>query len=319
MTVKQNLTFLKSYSSIAKTDVRPKVAKVIQLYQDRLIRNFETAKNVLDKLTSSNKNTVKSGLSAYDKTMVKYEHSAPVGKPVKLKVLGRPNKKNIAASSKIGKHWKNSIILKTEVVASAFKNNVMQVNVKETTANKSMYRRVAMEAIIYKAYQAAIKKLPPNANFKFHAVLRVNGAQDGNFTVRGRTHEKYQFLYWFNELVEKIKTHFQSYKTLEETTFDIDFFFTVIPSGAGHAGHATEDRSLASIYAKKSVIKINNDDNSCFWHALAVLLNKDHEDYKNIRQGRLIRTELAQELCDRCSMNWNEQVSIGSFEKIESN
>lgn len=132
MTNKQNLTFLKSYSTIAKSDVRPKVSKVIQLYQDRLIRNFETAKNVLDKLTSSNKNTVKSGLSAYDKTMVKYENSVPVGKPVKLKVLGRPNKRNVAASSKIGKHWRNSIILKTEVVATAFKNNVMQVNVKET-------------------------------------------------------------------------------------------------------------------------------------------------------------------------------------------
>ena len=102
----------------------------------------------------------------------------------------------------------------------------------------------------------------------------------------------------------------------KHTTFDSDFFFTVFPSGGAHGG--TEDRSLASIYAKKSVIKINNDDNACFWHALAVLLNKDHEDYKNIRQGRIIRTELAHELCERCSMNWNEQVSVGSFEHIES-
>ena len=131
--------------------MRPRVAKVIQLYQDRLIRNFETAKNVLDKLTSSNKNTVKSGLTAYDKTMVKYEHAAPVGKPVKLQVLGRPTKARVAlkasSSSKIGKTWRNSIILTTSVVAKAFKNNVMQVNVKET--NVSMDQRVPVGAIIF--------------------------------------------------------------------------------------------------------------------------------------------------------------------------
>ena len=189
----------------------------------------------------------------------------------------------------------------------------MQVNVKET--NKSMYQRVPVGAIIYKAYQSAMKKVPNNANFKFNVVVRVNGAQDGNFTVRSGTFGKQDFLKWFHQIVEKILAHFQSYKSLENTTFDSDFFFSVIPTGGGH--NATEDRSLASIYAKKSVIRLKNDDNACFWHALAVLLNKDHAEIQDIKMGRLIRTELAQDLCARCSMNWEEQVSIGSFEKLE--
>ena len=113
MTKKQNLTFLNSYLHIAKPEVKAKVQKIIDYFAARRIRNFETAKNVLDKLTSSNKKTVNSGLTAYDKVMVKYENAAPVGKPVKLQTLGRPTKAKVAlknsSASKIGKSWRNSI------------------------------------------------------------------------------------------------------------------------------------------------------------------------------------------------------------------
>ena len=91
--------------------MKAKVQSIISKFADRRIRNFETAKNVLDKLTSSNKKTVSSGLTAYDKVMVKYENAAPAGKPVKLQTLGRPTKAKVdlknASSSKI---WRNSII-----------------------------------------------------------------------------------------------------------------------------------------------------------------------------------------------------------------
>ena len=186
---------------------------------------------------------------------------------------------------------------------------------KETKFNKSVYQRVAIEAVIYKAYQAAIKKLPIGSNFKFHAVLRVSGAQDGNFTLRTHTFSKQDFLSWFNETIERINAHFQSYKSLENTTFDCDFFFTVVPAGGANGG--TEDRSSDSIFAKTSVLRIQNNDNACFWHGLAVLLNKDHEESVYIRKGRPIREELARELCERCSMKWDEPVAVESFEKIE--
>ena len=55
MTKKQNLTFLNSYLHIAKPEVRAKVQKIIDNFAARRIRNFETAKHVLDKLTSGNK------------------------------------------------------------------------------------------------------------------------------------------------------------------------------------------------------------------------------------------------------------------------
>ena len=63
----------------------------------------------------------------------------------------------------------------------------MQVNVKETKFNKSVYQRVAIEAVMAKAYQAAVKKLNIWDDFKLHAVLRVHGSEHGDFTVRSKT------------------------------------------------------------------------------------------------------------------------------------
>ena len=65
------------------------------------------------------------------------------------------------------------------------------------------------------------------------------------------------------------------------------------------------------------MVRITNDDNACFWHSLAVLMNKEHAEYGNIKRGGCIRTELAKELCDKCGMDWNEPVSVASFEEIE--
>ena len=88
MTKTDNLKFLKSYSSIAKPEVQPKLDKLFQLFAERRMRNFETAKSIADKLVSSHKATVKSGISMFDKALVKYENSEPVGKPIELTILG---------------------------------------------------------------------------------------------------------------------------------------------------------------------------------------------------------------------------------------
>ena len=164
-----------------------------------------------------------------------------------------------------------------------------------------------------------MKKLPPNSNFKFHTSIHFSSQEaddktgDTTFTLKSQTFTNKEFLKWFKLTVERICDLFNSYSSNVGGAFKSDFFFALTPTG----GKPTEDRSLDSIYKKKSVIKINNDDNSCFWHALAVLKNINHENYKSIRQGRGIRTELAKALCARCDMKWDEQVSVDAFPDIE--
>ena len=48
------------------------------------------------------------------------------------------------------------------------------------------------------------------------------------------------------------------------------------------------------------------------------MFNLDHPKYADIRRGRKIRTDLAQELCEQCEMKWDEVVSVESFPNIEN-
>ena len=56
-------------------------------------------------------------------------------------------------------------------------------------------------------------------------------------------------------------------------TLVMQFHFTIIPKG----GCGTVDRDLESVYKKTSVLKIVNDDNNCFWYAMACVMNPDEK------------------------------------------
>jgi hypothetical protein len=93
MTIKNNIKFLQAYKAIAKNDVKDKVNDLIRLYTIRKISNIQTVRHVLDKLTASNKNTVKAGVRLYDKTVEKYKDAEPL--PVKRKRIENEKIQNI--------------------------------------------------------------------------------------------------------------------------------------------------------------------------------------------------------------------------------
>ena len=62
-----------------------------------------------------------------------------------------------------------------------------------------------------------------------------------------------------------------------EMTFD----FAEIPSGSGCG---TTDRDLESVFNEKSVVEITNDDNNCFWYAMACLRNPKTNISKTARK-----------------------------------
>ena len=80
MTFKSNVTELKSYVSRAPEANRSKIRDVIKLYEDKKIVNFSTALNATILLSSTNKNTIKSGRAEkeYDKIISKYGTAKPM-------------------------------------------------------------------------------------------------------------------------------------------------------------------------------------------------------------------------------------------------
>ena len=60
--------------------------------------------------------------------------------------------------------------------------------------------------------------------------------------------------------MDRIMKLMQSLDITKLKEFDLKFNYIEIPTGAG--SHATQDRTKACIFLKKSVIKITNNDNS---------------------------------------------------------
>ena len=88
-------------------------------------------------------------------------------------------------------------------------------------------------------------------------------------------------------------------------TLKITYNFAIIPKGAGYI----KSKDIDSILIKRSVLQIINDDNNCFWYALACLMNPQNRtirDHRNI----LARKKAGMELCKRCKHNWDEPVSF---------
>jgi len=88
-------------------------------------------------------------------------------------------------------------------------------------------------------------------------------------------------------------------------TLKLEFQFVINPAG----GKLTEARDYDSILNKKSVVKIINDDNNCFWYSLACCMNPNN---KMVKDGRYpnTRIRLGSEICKKCNCEWNKVVPI---------
>ena len=98
MTIKSNVSELKSYISKAPEGNRSKIKQIIKLYEDRKIVNIKTALNVTLLLASTNKNTIKSGKAdkAYNNIVEKYGEAQPI--------TGRLNREAEALKAKARKN-----------------------------------------------------------------------------------------------------------------------------------------------------------------------------------------------------------------------
>jgi hypothetical protein len=59
-----------------------------------------------------------------------------------------------------------------------------------------------------------------------------------------------------------------------------------------------KSRERESILNKKSVLRIRNDDNNCFWYAMACLMNPSNRAIRDPRNV-LARQKAAMEICKK--------------------
>jgi hypothetical protein len=107
------------------------------------------------------------------------------------------------------------------------------------------------------------------------------------------TYTSSQLAHIFAHLTEIITNIYGASVELE--TLVMQFHFTIIPKG----GCGTVDRNLESVYKKASVLKIVNDDNNCFWYAMACLMNPDKRMIRDHRYPNT-RIKVGKEICNKC-------------------
>ena len=104
------------------------------------------------------------------------------------------------------------------------------------------------------------------------------------------------------------------YCTIKLSSLNFEFNFILIPAGGARA----KDRSLEGVYSKKSVVQIVNDDNNCFWYAMAHLMNPKNKLIRDARYPNT-RIRLGKEICDKTGYEWNKPVPLHLITLVEEN
>ena len=204
--------------------------------------------------------------------------------------------------------------LKVEQTASALNSRVKEVRVDFNRIGS----KVSLTKVLTQTLNEAIKKIGNNKKYQFSANFEIDrGTAEGNKTLYASTApckdstNAEELKKWITKTESHLEVIIQS--NGEAEIQHVTITFTELVSGSA----CTQDRTKSAIFMKKSVIKVINDDQSCLFHALAVLLNENHLNYKHIKEGRTIRTTIAKALCEKCNMEWNEPVSIDQIEQVE--
>jgi hypothetical protein len=114
----------------------------------------------------------------------------------------------------------------------------------------------------------------------------------------------------FFELKKKL---YGEYASINLSSLAFQYNFAIIPKGSGHG---TVDRSKNSIFNKQSVLKIVNDDNNCFWYALACLMYPENKSIRDSRNPQA-RQKVAGDICKKCKLVWNQPTPLISIPFVE--
>ena len=166
--------------------------------------------------------------------------------------------------------------------------------------------------LIFQSYRHVLKQINYN-DFRVSCTVNANLIDGSEFWAATEQHQKKYFKNVFHEILRKIELGMEKYDEIDLSTLEIIYKFIDIPTG----GSGTTSRDKLSILNKSSVIQIRNNDNNCFWYALALQIYRNHKCYNEIRKGRPIRTKVAKELCETCGCEWDVPVSFDDMVYIE--
>jgi hypothetical protein len=309
-----NISYLKRLSQVITAgESKDRVDTLISLYTSRKITQSSTVENVIVAyIKSTNAKQRVAVHKKNDKIMDKYKDA----KPISARLSDRKGEKIVKvaknkSANKIQKLFRGTIKFKSKIVARAHQDKVLTVEVKSASIGSAVSYDVI--AFLAKAYLNARKYIPKDAVFQIWASCNFDFETVEAIKNTSRETEKYasnNIKGFFNEFSAKLGLE---YGAIILSTLVFRFSFIIIPAGAGCG---TTDRSLESIFMKKSVIKVINTDNNCFWYAMAMLMNPDKAMIKDHRYPKT-RIDYGSKICNKSYCEWDKPVSFLQIPLVE--
>ena len=145
------------------------------------------------------------------------------------------------------------------------KGKVKSVRVVTVGIAQSQYGNI--ETLVENPFRVAQREMPSPKNYEVYAYLKSPSQKGGDdFEARGTKFTNKATKDMLVQIVSRASELLQSDQEVLLKDFHITFNFIEIPEGG--SGTATVSRDKLSILNKKSVNRITNNDNTCFWYAL---------------------------------------------------
>ena len=173
----------------------------------------------------------------------------------------------------------------------------------------------------FKLFEAKVGAALTNYKFSCTIGFKVKSEDDEDeeriVYQRSKLYDKKDFGRFLVEFVKSIEQTAQSNVYMDFADAELDYGFITIPAG----GRYIEDDSLEPILKRKSVARIFNTDDNCFWHAIRMSLdvcnNKltklmSRHDYK--KPNNLKRAE---SLCNETGLVFNKPIALDEIAIVE--
>ena len=199
----------------------------------------------------------------------------------------------------------------------AFQKNVLKITVIPEKVGSIL--RSDLDAYIARTFLLAkprFKRIENNNIYATCTLIVFHGMDThkrhgGELIAKTKSYKSSELPMFFSELVVRILDLVQSDE--KAIIKKVEYFIANIPAGKGCG---TSSREYESIMNKKSVISIINDNNNCFWYAIACLMNPTNRTIRDNRNQKA-RDKVAMSICNKSKLQWDTPVRLDSIIFVE--
>ena len=300
-------------------DGRSKKFKPSKAYIKALEKQLKTKSKIKEKIEKLKKNTktkqkLQQDMKDIDKTIFSIINDKTVSTTDVGALLSKYDftevekfNKLYNASINFVKHWKSKMIFEIQNVRNSLNESVYELELvpkKLPEHNDPLdilkdYFNTAMRTYI--KFLGKENKKP--RDFKF--IIEVNNLNDR--TKDGKFGVSYVLTDWnkasLNEVLDRIESFIVSAHIISLNSISLSIKSYNVIAGGVVSKELSDD-----IYSKRSIIKITNDGNSCFWWSLILLIYQNTETYKKIKDLRYTNTLniMAKQLCVSCGYDYSK-------------